>query len=72
MDFLFPSLYGGSTFSGVPPMAPMARRPPVEPRSLVGSSGRRALLDRGGPWWTGEDRGLDRGASASWPATTGS
>ena len=40
-----------------PPWPPWLRRPPVEPRSLVGSSGRRALLDRGGPGRTGEDRG---------------
>ena len=32
-----------------PPWPPWLRRPPVEPRSLVGSSGGRTLVDRGGP-----------------------
>ena len=47
-----------------PPWPPWLRRPPVEPRSLVGSSGRRALLDRGGPGrtegWTGKPRRAGR------------
>ena len=58
-----------------PPWPPWLRRPPVEPRSLVGSSGGRTLVDRGGPGrtkgWTGEPRRAGRqrrGASRRVPS----
>ena len=56
MDFLFPSLYGGSTFSGVPPMAPMASAAACWASESGGELGEessagpgRTLVDRGGP-----------------------
>ena len=75
MDFLLPSLYGGSTFSGVPPMAPMA---PAAACWASESGGELGGEDPGGPGssgrtkcWTGEPRRAGRqrrGASRRVPS----
>ena len=49
MDFLFRLFTAVPRSQVFPPWPPWLRRPPVEPRSLVGSSGGRTLVDRGGP-----------------------
>ena len=76
MDFLFRLFTAVPRSQVFPPWPPWLRRPPVEPRSLVGSSGGRTLVDRGArggpgaePGSLAEQAGNDQACAESAPPT---